>query len=187
MKAIVFGLLICCLIFTGCTPQAGKDDKDIVAEVNKYKMSVEDLRYELDNVPYDEHILLETEAGRKAYLDRLIEKEILLQEAQHKGLDKEKAFMRSIENYWEQALLKLLLQKKSKEISSLIHIYDDEVREYYKDSGESLPFSRVNRDIERAIRQKKETKAMNDWITELRKKSYVNVKEGLLEEVISSQ
>ncbi|MBU1147428.1 MAG: hypothetical protein KKD11_03670, partial [Candidatus Omnitrophica bacterium] len=69
----------------------------------------------------------------------------------------------------------------------LIHVYDNEVEEYYRDSGEDLPLPKVRADIRRAIRQGKETEAMMAWIKELRKKSYIKINKKLLEEVLSSR
>ncbi len=185
MKRIVFSLLVVCFIFTGCSSGNGGDNR-VVAQVNDYKMSVEDLRYELENTPYDDEVLLETQEGRQKYLDRLLEKEILLQEAQRQGLDRQKDFMKSIENHWEQALLKLLLERKSKEISGLVHVYEEEIREYYDASGETLPFSRIKRDIERDVRRKKETDAMNAWIEELRSKSSISINKEILNDAFST-
>ena len=187
MKNILVFILSVLFIISGCSCPGGTDDARLVAKVNKYEMRAEDLRYELENLPYDDQGLLDTEEGKEVFLDRLIEKEILLQEAQGLGLDKEKDFMRSIESYWEQALLRILLEKKSKEISSMVHVYDNEVREYYKESGETLPFSKVKSEIKRDIQRNKETKAMNVWIEELRKKAYIKVNKDVLEEVVSNR
>jgi len=184
-KAFVF-ILISGFILTGCALVA-EGDKRIVAQINKYKMTVEDLRYELSNMPYDDLRLFDTDTGRKEYMDRLLEKEILLQEAQGLGLDRERDFMKSIEKYWEQALLKLLLERKSKEISGLVHVYDNEIDEYYRNSGERLSFSRVKDDIRRIIRQKKETEAMDSWAEELRKKSYIKINKRLFDNILSNR
>jgi len=178
MRMIFIGILLASVALAGCSAGGGGDER-VVAQVNDYKMTVEDLKYELKNVPYDDASLLETEKGRLDYINRLLEKEILLQEAQKKGLDREKEFMRSIENYWEQALLRLLLQKKSNEIPGLIHVYDNEIDEYYRETGEDLSRS----DISRIIRQKKETETMNVWVQELKKRSRVNINEKILNEI----
>ncbi|MBU1853073.1 MAG: SurA N-terminal domain-containing protein [Candidatus Omnitrophica bacterium] len=187
MKMLFCCILISSFILTGCSSAGTEGDNRIVTQVNKYKMTVEDLKYELRNIPYDDVRLLNTEEGRREYMDRLLEKEILLQEAQRQGLDREKDFMRSIENYWEQALLRLLLEKKSSQISGAIRVYDREVEEYYRASGEQLPFSRVEADIRRGIRQKKETEAMDNWVKELREKSYIKINDRILKEVLSSK
>ncbi len=184
MKRVFFSILVSVLILSGCSCATEEGDKRIVAKINNYNMTVDDFRHELKNLPYDEAELLE-EGRSKEYLDRLIEKEILLQEAQRLGLDREKDFMKSIESYWEQALLKLLLERKSREISGLSHVYDNEIEEYYRDSGERAPFSRTKRDIRRAIRQKKETEAMNAWIEKLKEKANVKINEELFKKALS--
>ncbi|MBU4457424.1 MAG: SurA N-terminal domain-containing protein [Candidatus Omnitrophica bacterium] len=179
MRIIPVLMLVFSLVLAGCSAGGGGGDERVVAQVNDYKMTVEDLKYELKNVPYDDEELLETEKGRLDYIDRLLEKEILLQEAQAQGLDREKEFMKSIENYWEQALLRLLLQQKSKEISGLIHVYDNEIEEYYRETGEDLSRS----DVHRIIRQKKETATMDAWVQELKKRSRVKINEKILNEI----
>lgn len=190
MKSIfsrILGVFLMLSFVAGCSSSTGDGDKKLVAQVNNYKMTAEDLQYELDNVPYDEMYLLKTPGGQKEYMDRLLEKEILLQEAQRLGLDREKDFMKSIESYWEQALLRLLLQKKSKEIAGSIHVYTNEVEKYYKDSGENMPLSRVKSDIEKAIRQEKETKAMSAWIEGLKKQSRIKINEDVVREMLSNR
>jgi len=178
MRLLIWIIMIS--FIAGCSSGNNNAENKIVAQINKYKMTTNDLRYELKNAPYDETASLKTENGRKRYLDRLIEKEVLLQEAQRQGIDKEKDFMKSIENYWEQALLRMLLERKSKEISNLIYVYDNEIEEYYKSSGEDLPFSKVKNEIRNIIKQKKETEAMSAWIDELKKKSYIKVNGEIL-------
>lgn len=182
MKRIFSGILLFSFFLAGCSSGKNSPDQKVVAQINKYKLTIEDLRYEFKNAPYDDKAMLNSYDGRRKYLEGLIEKEVLLQEAQRQTIDREKDFMRSIENYWEQALLKILLERKSKEISSLIHIYDNEIQKYYKDSGETLPFSKVKNEIREIIRQKKETEAMDNWINELKKASYIKVDENVLKE-----
>lgn len=169
------------LFLTGCSA-GSSPDKKVVAQINKYKMTIEDLKYAFRNAPYDEIEFLETESGKKKYLEGIIEKEVLLQEAQRQGIDREKDFMKSIENYWEQALLRILLERKSKEISNLTTVYDNEIEGYYKDSGEDLPISKVKNEIRDSIKQKKQTEAMDAWINELKKRSYIKVDESMLKE-----
>jgi len=46
-----------------------------------------------------------------------IKKQILIQEAQRQGLDRKKSFMKTIERYWEQTLIKELLNEEFKRIT----------------------------------------------------------------------
>jgi hypothetical protein len=173
------------IVISSCSSGENTFNKQIVCEVNRYKMLAEDLKDELKNAPHDEAAFLETEEGSLAFLDRLIEKQVLLQEAQAQGLDREKDFMDTIENYWEQALLKSLLKKKSEEISASISVLDEEIRDYYEESKEKLSLTRVRRDIERAIRQNKETQAMNEWIEGLMERSRIKVNSETVKKVFS--
>jgi hypothetical protein len=184
-QKIIFSIFIF-LIFAGCSCRSGEEDGRIVAQINKYKMKAEDLKYDLSNIQHDEEKLLDTEDGREGYISRLIEKEILLQEAQRLGIDKEKDFMRSIENHWEQSLLRILLDRKSREISGLTHVYDNEIEEYYKNSGEILPLSKVKAEIKRALLRRKETEVMNAWIEELKERSYIKIDRDAIEGIFSA-
>ena len=175
-------LIILLSFAAGCSPCDDNAENKIVAQINKYKMTAGDLKYEFRNIPYDETARIKTENGRKQYLEGLVEKEVFLQEAQRQGIDREKAFMKSIESYWEQALLRILLDRKSKEISGLIHVYDNEIEAYYEDSGEDTPFAKVKNEIIGIIKQKKETEAMDAWINELKKSSYVKVDENVVKD-----
>ncbi len=49
---------------------------------------------------------------RAALVNALITKELMIQEAQREGIDKDPAFRKSIENFYEQSLIKLLLDRK---------------------------------------------------------------------------
>ena len=189
MKKVFYDILVISFVFSfvvGCSGNKTEGDNRVVAHVNNYKMTVEDLKYELRHTPHDKLYFLETEGGRKRYIDGLLEKEILLQEAQKQNIDKEKNFMKTIENYWEQALLRLLLEREARRVSGSIRVYDNEIEEYYIASGEKKSLSDVEKDIATLIRQRKETAAMDKWIQELRKKSDIKVNKSLLEEIISN-
>lgn len=49
---------------------------------------------------------------KRAAADSLITRELLIQEAQREGIDKEESFRRSIKNFYEQSLIKLLMDRK---------------------------------------------------------------------------
>ncbi|MBI5101440.1 MAG: peptidyl-prolyl cis-trans isomerase [Nitrospirae bacterium] len=46
------------------------------------------------------------------FIDSVITKELLIQEAKKIGIDKDEPFRRSIQNYYEQSLIKLLIDRK---------------------------------------------------------------------------
>ena len=131
-------ILLIALLFTGTLILTGAGcgkkelSEKIVATINDYKMTVSDFNYESKEVMRTGKLLGDIPVTKEDILDALIIKEVLLQEAQRQELDKDKDFMKTIELYWEQTLLKNLLAKKSREISKAIRVYDDEIIAYYE-------------------------------------------------------
>jgi len=102
-------VLSVCLCF-GCGQKA-KDGK-VVAIVNNYTMTVEDLK---DEIAYP-YYSAERKASIEEILDIAIKKQLLIQEAQRQGLDRNRTFLKTIERYWEQTLIKELLVKETQKI-----------------------------------------------------------------------
>lgn len=121
--------VITILSMTACARKEGPER--VVATINDYKMTVEDFNYESKEILHTGRLLGEVPATKEDILDALIVKELLLQAAQEEDLDKDKLFMKTIELYWEQTLLKNLLMKKSKEIEKKVMAYENDISDYY--------------------------------------------------------
>jgi hypothetical protein len=66
--------------------------------------------------------------GKSDFINSLMTKELLIQESKREGIDKEESFRRSIQNFYEQSLIKLLIDRK---LASLhVTVGDDEVNRY---------------------------------------------------------
>jgi len=102
------------LLISGCKCQA--KDKQVLARINNYEITKQEFEEEFKNSGFS---VSDTEESRKSFLDNLINRKLILQEAQRQGLDNDSAFLKSIERFWEQSLLKVMLDKKSKDISML--------------------------------------------------------------------
>lgn len=65
---------------------------------------------------------------KNEFINSLITKELLIQESQKENIDKEESFRLSIQNFYEQSLIKLLIDRK---LSSLnITVDDEELNRY---------------------------------------------------------
>ena len=115
------------LICSGCGRAVDKGS--IVAKINNYDMTVNDFKSDLAIPSVNEKGALSADDK----LEIAIKREILVQEAQKEGLDKEKTFMRTIERYWKQALYKELLNKKIKELVSDKSLTPEEINKRLKD------------------------------------------------------
>lgn len=66
--------------------------------------------------------------NKQEFINTLITKELLIQESQKKGIDKEETFRQAIQNYYEQSLIKLLLDRKFSSIN--INVSNGEIDKY---------------------------------------------------------
>jgi hypothetical protein len=68
--------------------------------------------------------------NRGDFTNSLITRELLVQEARNEGIDKDERFRRSIENYYEQSLIKLLMDRKFASLH--VVVTDEEVDRYIR-------------------------------------------------------
>ena len=115
----------------------------------------------------------------QVFLDSLINRKLLLQEAEREGLDKQKKFLKTIQRFWEQSLLKLVVDNKVTEASKSITVTDKEVKDYYdqfvKENPEAKPFNEAAPIIHAQMLKQKQAEVITAWIEGLRKKSQVRV------------
>lgn len=149
-----FFLVISVFLFIcGCTPK--EKNKQILAKINNYEISSLEFEQEFQDSAYSRTDTLE---ARKEFLNLLINRKLILQDAQAKGLDRDASFLKMIEKFWEQSLLKLVLDKKSAEISKILRTTD---RESAREQGEKI---------------------MDDWIDSLHKNAKIKINYDLLKQ-----
>ena len=117
--------------------------------------------------------------GQKAFLDEYIFSKLILKEAEKLGLDKDPQFLSDIQFFWEKALYKLILSKKTKEVASNINISDQEINDYYQRNKEShfadkeLP--QAYDQIKWLLLKEKQNRAMADWVNSLKTKANIKI------------
>ena len=193
IKSFTIGVaaFLCSAIFlSGCNNINGDDSGDtrVLAVINNYALTVDDFKNEADITHASMYLSQSGEEEKKVLLDDVMTKKVLLQEAHKQNFDKDKAFMKEIERYWEQALLKLLIEEKTEELASSINVTEEEVRDEYntllaENSGDFGSYEKQYPAVKRYVLQKKVHKKLNDWVDDLRNKSNVEVNEELLSEI----
>ncbi len=154
MKAIS-RLVIFTVILTavaGCAKD--KSSKEILATIGNYSLYKEDLVSEAELYPpaYRKTVT------KEEMLNNLIKKKIMLMEAQRQGLDKKPEFLKMVQHFWEQSLLRSLLDKKSKEMLSSLKGPEEE-------------------------RNKKAAQMMQEWVDSLEKNVKVKISKEALEKI----
>ncbi len=188
MKNIITFIIALALLLSlnGCGSNDAKPkDRKIVAMINRYAMTADDFNDEAKLILANKNFSGNPATIREDLLNEMINKKVLLQEAERRNFDKNAAFMKEIERYWEQALLKLLIRQEMGELSRGITVSESEVREEYnrmakEDSANIAPFDKKAEEIKDDIYNKKMQNAIDAWTRELRMKADVKIyKENL--------
>ena len=187
---LVILMLSSILISAGCgkVPYGTDEDSQVIATINDYELTVRDLKNEADFKMADRYFEEDPAKAKRMLLENIIMAKILLQEAEKKSFDKDELFMKEIELYWEQALLKLLVKKRTEEMSRQIAITEDEIKQEYNrmltEEGEERPFSEAQPEITREIYNKKMQVRFNEWLKSLRNQADVKIDEEKLNKVV---
>lgn len=173
-------LFLSVLIFiAGCN--GAPQDKQMLAKINNYEITLDEFQEEFKDSSYAGNGAVET---KKDFLNNLINCKLILQDAQNKGLDKDKSFLKMIERFWEQSLLKLAIDKKTKEIAGSVMVSDREIEEAYNNLPQEVkaakPYESMYQQIKWQLTRNKESQLLNDWIAQLHKKSEINVNYDLI-------
>lgn len=185
MKKSFLYLLLSALSFClFCCASEDTEKHTILASINDYNLTLEEFQYQLAaELELDKDYKLTKEA-KKEFLEGLIRKELLIQEAKRVNLDRKEKFVRAIERYWESTLIRDLMEMRGKEISQRILVSQEEIEACYRDmkkSDESLsPLSELQEKITEDLKEKKKTKMLKEWINDLRKKAKIQINEEFL-------
>lgn len=180
-RHLLFLLLAFFFVSGCCQKPCAIADKDAVVKINNYVITRDEFEQEFKDSAYGK---TDTPESRQNFLTTLIDRKLILQYAQKEGLDKEKGFLKMIEKFWEQSLLKIALDQKTKKARESSFVNDDEVRKTYdnilKQGNISESYASAYKRIKWDLARSKETKIINDWITEMRKKSRITVNNDIL-------
>jgi hypothetical protein len=170
------GLLFCC-----SNEQAEKPG--VLAVINNYELTLDDFETQLaDELELDRDFKL-TQEAKQTFLEGLIKKQLLIQEAKKMKLDAEEDFVRAIQRHWESTLIKNLIESKSAEISKKIYVSEEEIQARYEQMSKSAPvppLSELQDVIQEEIKENKKTGKLKDWIDDLRQHADVHINDALL-------
>ena len=175
MKKIIV-LVSLVLLVSGCVWFEEKEKTAV--EIGKVKISPEEFQreFELSNFA--------KEGKKRDFLEIFISRKLILLEAEKIGLDKDREFLRDVQDFWEQSLLKLVLAKKIKELSMNVNIGEEEIRSYYMKNKDKefadKEFEQVYAQIKWILLKDKQKDAIGNWVDSLREDTKVVIDYKLL-------
>lgn len=140
MKNRALLILYIALLLISCQAKDKTEKEKILVKVNDVTITLSDFnRYLYDESQHNKSFRVSEESMRN-YLDMLIERELLIQEAVKRGLSKEEEFVRTVEKFWKQTLIRNLIKAQSQKIVNATIISEEEIQDYYKMKGEEVKF-----------------------------------------------
>ncbi|MCX5711892.1 MAG: hypothetical protein NTY47_02330, partial [Candidatus Omnitrophica bacterium] len=176
---IVFLSLFCTY---GCGRQCPYDNKDVVARINNYVVTGLEFDKEFAASSFAKKGTIES---KKEFLSNLVDQKLILQDAEKKGLDKSPEFLNMVQRFWEQSLMKLAIERKTREVANSSFVSDKAVEEAYNkmasEGKADKPYSSMSQQIKWEITKLKESQVMGVWLADLRAKSQVSINYNLLD------
>lgn len=171
-------LFFCVALIFGCGKQSTKEK--VAIKIGDIEVTVQEFEEAFKESPY----AIQGVAGREAFLDRYITRKLVLSQAEKLGLDKDPEFLKSIQLFWEQSLLKRVFSEKTEDFSVKVRVGDDDIKAYYEKYKEKdfqgKELSEVYSQIKWIVMKQKQADAMEEWIESLKGKEKVILQKELL-------
>jgi hypothetical protein len=184
--SFVWAVILAALMLVGCPAGPVREKEQVLARVNDYELTVgefeELLAEEIEMTP--DYKL--TREGRQRFLDQLVRKELLIQEAQRLQIDRRERFVKGIERFWEQTLIRDLLDMKNQELKRRTSITQEEIAGRYEalkaQRGEATPpLEELAPRLERELRDERMRQALDRWLEGLRGNGKIFIDNDLLQ------
>jgi len=183
MTKMPIALLLIALAFSACA-QKEEDGGRVLAQINKYTLLQSEYQALLaQEIEYEPDFKLSRES-RERFLEELIHKELLIQEAKRLKLDRREKFVRAIERYWEATLIRDLMEKKGREIAMTTLVTQEEIDacDIKLDPAEKENISpeELKAKITARLKEDKKSRRLKKWIDGLRQKAHIEINKDLL-------
>jgi peptidyl-prolyl cis-trans isomerase C len=151
MKKYLVFLFLLLPLFACAKKESGK----AIATIDGEKITVQEFNAELDKIPMNMKMLVVSQSGKKDFLNRLIERKILLREARKEKVDKEKEFQDRLADITEQLMMQSLLKKK---VNTEMKLTDADLEKYYNEHREEFKKDREIQTRQIVVKTEQEAK-----------------------------
>ena len=178
MKRTLRIICLLFLIFSNCSCSPREESAISIGEI---RITAKEFDNAFNRSAYRE---VPSKEARKDFLEIFINRKLILKQAEKQGLDKDPQFLESVQSFWAQSLLKLILDKKIEQITSDTSITDVEIKSYYQIHKDKFPDkqeSEVYHRIKLLIFKEKQRKALQEWMDALKKNTKIKINYKLLD------
>jgi len=182
-RLIYWFLFIVCFSILCCAQEKIEENKAL-AKINDYVLTLDEFQVQLaQELQLDKEFKLTKEA-KNEFLDQLITKEILIQEAKRRKLDRKEKFIRAIERYWESTLIRDLMEMEGQKIEKRTVVSQEEIEMRYEEmknlDENQPPLESIRQKISEKIMEDKKSRMLEEWVNHLKKKAKIEINQELL-------
>ena len=128
-----------CILFLFClflpavaSCERGGAQRENIAVVNDTPISLSEFQKEVAILSKRNPAFKATPQTLEEQLNTIIDKKLLLQEARSLGLAEDERFIETIKTFWEQTLIKELLELKAREWADRLFVTEEEINKQYQ-------------------------------------------------------
>lgn len=167
-------------VIWGC----GKQGEKVVATVNGQKITSTELEFYLRELARTGRPVDET--SKKTVFEQLVIKTLLMEEAEKRGLTKDKTLLQRIEREKERILMDEMVRR---EINMFASVTDEDIKQSYdkvysSQKGKVPPLTEVKDQIRQQLMTQKRREAFDKITTDLRSKAKISLDEKALSAIM---
>jgi len=140
-----------------------KDDENVLARIKGRKITLEEFRVRIGEIPSYYQGFLATQDGKIELLNGMIAEAVLIQKAKEEGLHKREDIGRKLKNVEDRVLLETMIQELQKD---RIAVADEEVKEYFEKNEEKFTNPEQVRVSHILVNKKSEAKSILNELRE---------------------
>ncbi|HBO84793.1 MAG: hypothetical protein A2073_01145 [Deltaproteobacteria bacterium GWC2_42_11] len=129
-KELIFIFLILTLLIISCEKK--RQDAEVIATVNDAHILLKDFQKDVSAYSRHNPSFKITPDALEEYLKSMIDKKLMIQKAVEMGLSEDERFVETIKTFWEQTLIRELIDAKTKEWADRLFAAEDEIKKEYE-------------------------------------------------------
>jgi hypothetical protein len=133
---IILAVVVCSSVVTlyNLWPSDPLSSQDVALRVNGHQFTYDNIEDQRVRKGYHT-------TSREGDIDSLVTKQLLIQEAQRLGIDRNNDFRKALKDYYEQSLIKVLTDRKLASIEA--GVTEEDIDRYLASSGKIFIFTRI--------------------------------------------
>ncbi len=129
-----------CLFTLGLSSCGSSSKEKSVGSINDRPILMKDFKKEIALISRRNPTFRDNPRALEEQLGRIIDRRLMIQEAAERGMTQDENFIETIKGFWEQTLIRQLIDAKTKEWSSRLVVSDEEAKAYYGRMNYRLTF-----------------------------------------------